>query len=214
MDRNLVDEKKFETAFVATHEGGVDRNGSGLCFFSSLLVATHEGGVDRNRIENASRGDSTASPPTRVAWIETYQIHRCQRYAAVATHEGGVDRNNKHPAVSSFCHVATHEGGVDRNVHTMLSSISQGLSPPTRVAWIETMFRLPSATAIKSPPTRVAWIETRIVANDLAVNRVATHEGGVDRNNVPLSAPCAISAVATHEGGVDRNKQCSILKSA
>ena len=90
-------------------------------------------------------------------------------------------------------------------------------SPPARVAWIEIMFRLPSATAInavatreggldrncvsasrcgprtQSPPARVAWIEILASMQSFySAEEVATREGGVDRNYyLPRHAPAA-----------------------
>ena len=58
--------------------------------------------------------------------------------------------------------VATREGGVDRNVQGLWNGIKGILSPPARVAWIETRNR-------KLPQ----WKRT-----------VATREGGVDRNHL------------------------------
>ena len=57
--------------FVATREGGVDRNAewAGSCLL--LAVATREGGVDRNLPIRVRRGMRIPSPPARVAWIET-----------------------------------------------------------------------------------------------------------------------------------------------
>ena len=58
---------------------------------------------------------------------------------AVATHTGGVDRN-----LELFVDdldelvVATHTGGVDRNIAVLSPALFAVLSPPTRVAWIET----------------------------------------------------------------------------
>ena len=57
--------------FVATREGGVDRNrvvqsNTGLL----LIVATREGGVDRNNPEVIKHFWVKQSPPARVAWIE------------------------------------------------------------------------------------------------------------------------------------------------
>ena len=80
------------------------------------------------------------------------------------------------------------------------------LSPPTRVAWIETRSRrqpLPPRTVAThtggvdrnactsfagqkrspSPPTRVAWIETSTTTRRHTARAVATHTGGVDRNS-------------------------------
>ena len=49
MDRNYTESKKGLRTFVATREGGVDRN----------LTTKHGGEIGR------------VSPPARVAWIET-----------------------------------------------------------------------------------------------------------------------------------------------
>ena len=55
-----------------------------------------------------------------------------------------------------------------------------------------------------SPPARVAWIETFRNRAESALYRVATREGGVDRNAVDCKRQPA-QLVATREGGVDRN---------
>ena len=40
------------------------------------------------------------------------------------------------------------------------------MSPPARVAWIETCaFAFGNASEVVSPPARVAWIETYVVYN-------------------------------------------------
>ena len=71
------------------------------------------------------------------AWVAT----SCT-FLSVATREGGVDRNDfEKTLVHELLHVATREGGVDRN--TMAKSILsfKFLSPPARVAWIETLMQ-------------------------------------------------------------------------
>ena len=63
-------------------------------------------------------------------------------------------------------YVATREGGVDRNQNGSICGLLCGLSPPARVAWIETYLSAASASfRLRSPPARVAWIETLIVTN-------------------------------------------------
>ena len=72
----------------------MDRNNNTLWYNSvSRWVATREGGVDRNQPPALICPHCGRSPPARVAWIET--LHRPQpiHYAYVATREGGVDRN-------------------------------------------------------------------------------------------------------------------------
>ena len=61
-----------------------------------------------------------------------------------------------------------------------------------------------SYTYKESPPARVAWIETQISNGRPAPLRVATREGGVDRNWRCLNKN-ELPPVATREGGVDRN---------
>ena len=57
---------------VATREGGVDRNFLVHHGFTPpRRVATREGGVDRNATKRMNRHQGNASPPARVAWIET-----------------------------------------------------------------------------------------------------------------------------------------------
>ena len=58
---------------------------------------------------------------------------------AVATREGGVDRNIHAGNRDGQCVVATREGGVDRNTVVLPQSLLDKLSPPARVAWIETL---------------------------------------------------------------------------
>ena len=55
-----------------------------------------------------------------------------------------------------------------------------------------------------SPPARVAWIETPTPPRSCVTAPVATREGGVDRNSRHIT-PTYKKAVATREGGVDRN---------
>ena len=73
MDRNERIRNAGAKAYVATREGGVDRN---IIYCAEknhrLNVATREGGVDRNSI---------------ISEI-------CEWYTEVATREGGVDRNS------------------------------------------------------------------------------------------------------------------------
>ena len=81
------------------------------------------------------------------------------------------------------------------------------LSPPTRVAWIETQWHQHyMAKFLESPPTRVAWIETMMVNWPDWMNCVATHTGGVDRNMCIKDGALHCYSVATHTGGVDRNQ--------
>ena len=64
----------------------------------------------------------------------------------------------------------------------------------------------PSLTAFAgSPPARVAWIETFTADFPAISSKVATREGGVDRNVFLLPYAAAL-LVATREGGVDRNR--------
>ena len=53
-------------------------------------------------------------------------------------------------------------------------------SPPTRGAWIETLFVLYACAHLLSPPTRGAWIETLGHEYDRPGGVVAPHAGGVD----------------------------------
>ena len=61
---------------VATREGGVDRNPFAVSMTSRGCVATREGGVDRNEKSSLLLEHGQASPPARVAWIET-GMRRC-----------------------------------------------------------------------------------------------------------------------------------------
>ena len=58
-------------AVVATREGGVDRNTAAASACIVVAVATREGGVDRNAAIYQLTMSGAASPPARVAWIET-----------------------------------------------------------------------------------------------------------------------------------------------
>ena len=72
MDRNgIVPKHSAVLVFVATREGGVDRNVECKAPAEVPYVATREGGVDRNKLLS----DGSAKTIT------------------VATREGGVDRN-------------------------------------------------------------------------------------------------------------------------
>ena len=63
---------------------------------------------------------------------------RAAEETKVATREGGVDRNFFDAQKGHFVAVATREGGVDRNLLELLFLGLRQLSPPARVAWIET----------------------------------------------------------------------------
>ena len=103
--------------YVATREGGVDRNDKKINALAARhCVATREGGVDRNTLLITCIYLFMSSPPARVAWIETSLQNLQFRLRTVATREGGVDRNFR-------------EKG---NIHRLQ------MSPPARVAWIET----------------------------------------------------------------------------
>ena len=81
--------------------------------------------------------------------------------------------------------VATREGGVDRNLYEFVALLVGNGSPPARVAWIETSCLLCcSLNIFRSPPARVAWIETRVKDALARRVKVATREGGVDRNTI------------------------------
>ena len=74
-------------AWIETFNGDGD-------FKIAEYVATREGGVDRNKLVSRSNLVSGQSPPARVAWIET-EYQPTERHCwQVATREGGVDRNN------------------------------------------------------------------------------------------------------------------------
>ena len=128
MDRNAPPHRqKRRHPTVATREGGVDRNQSVYVIVSTLPVATREGGVDRNIQYAVNPRMTRASPPARVAWIETSVLGRLEMQTVVATREGGVDRNVQ-SAIREYksSNVATREGGVDRNDTARKKSL-----PPT-----------------------------------------------------------------------------------
>ena len=128
------------------------------------------------------------------------------RYLLVATHTGGVDRNRSVREYYRVQDVATHTGGVDRNVDIAKVNAYDWKSPPTRVAWIETMqMPLKLVCMLASPPTRVAWIETKQIRVDGVADQVATHTGGVDRKQTDapqliekaLSPPTRVTWIET-----------------
>ena len=117
--------------------------------------------MDRNLRAFTSTVTIPASPPARVAWIETEKRPLKGSSLVVATREGGVDRNKSHSGKSGSrlespparvawietekllqvwpgAPVATREGGVDRNPARPGRRPGGPTSPPARVAWIET----------------------------------------------------------------------------
>ena len=80
-------------------------------------------------------------------------------------------------------------------------------SPPARVAWIETLRN--SRPALRQRvATREGGVDRNLHVGDVhRPGRVATREGGVDRNNEILALTIVLTTVATREGGVDRNTQ-------
>ena len=94
VDRNHSPERKLLMQQVATREGGVDRNSPRSAQRRWMApVATREGGVDRNTPRPVTLAEGQASPPARVAWIETIPRDDATASLPVATREGGVDRN-------------------------------------------------------------------------------------------------------------------------
>ena len=63
-----------------------------------------------------------------------------------------------------------------------VAAVASSGSPPARVAWIETPGLKFLRECQVSPPARVAWIETGFRRPAAKAGRVATREGGVDRN--------------------------------
>ena len=55
-----------------------------------------------------------------------------------------------------------------------------GMSPPTRVEWIEIAIVNVTQVARKSPPTRVEWIEIKGLMVSLNRMEVSAHTGEVD----------------------------------
>ena len=118
-----------------------------------------------------------------------------------------MDRNSSlSGAVTKNTGVATHEGGVDRNVSSLQFVQNRFVSPPTRVAWIETPAS-PGPSMCCRVATHEGGVDRNMIENPPTFNisSVATHEGGVDRNDKWEAAYVSNDTVATHEGGVDRN---------
>ena len=117
--------------------------------------------MDRNNSTAFLAWAKRKSPPARVAWIETITLYIRLRHLRVATREGGVDRNIDMER-EQLCrqHVATREGGVDRN-NGYIAELHKG-EVATREGGVDR--NLPTiadaAVGIVSPPARVAWIET------------------------------------------------------
>ena len=95
---------------------------------------------------------------------------------------------------------------MDRNIAEVRPKGNHLLSPPARVAWIETI--VTGTLVIKvpmSPPARVAWIET-IAAISHHRKREESPPARVAWIETPkywfIENP---RGVATREGGVDRN---------
>ena len=99
---------------------------------------------------------------------------------------------------------------MDRNFTMLQTDKTYTVSPPARVAWIETMGGWRSSGIGSSPPARVAWIETSIADFPAISSKVATREGGVDRNMHQEESDGMVRAVATREGGVDRNNRYTV----
>ena len=132
--------------------------------YQGEVVATREGGVDRNRRRIAIGYGSCKSPPARVAWIETTYRAAAASSGRVATREGGVDRNFCITPLASFLpSVATREGGVDRNPR-FLYFLCAGVAVATREGGVDrnngNVFK--QYVDRVSPPARVAWIETTV----------------------------------------------------
>ena len=193
---------------VASREGGVDRNCFALWPGRPHRVASREGGVDRNIPLLLGQAPRATSPPARGAWIATPMTMDRWTMIPVASREGGVDRNIGRPHSSTAIHVASREGGVDRNqflaawylasecrlprggrgsqhVGVDLAGVLD-LSPPARGAWIATPLGASGWTLPLSPPARGAWIATRCTRTRQASRRVASREGGVDRNQAGM----------------------------
>ena len=89
VDRNVPAALEIrEKAMVATREGGVDRNVQGDAVLVVAGVATREGGVDRNISRLGILHGGTASPPARVAWIET-EPYRKEKMNGTCRHPRG-----------------------------------------------------------------------------------------------------------------------------
>ena len=158
---------------VASREGGVDRNSSGSepgRLLGPADVASREGGVDRNiYTEHRYVTGSALSPPARGAWIATCMASALRERPVIS---------RSPPARGAW--IATVS--LDRQYQ----GHSSRLSPPARGAWIATRSsRSPSVNLTsESPPARGAWIATSMRWQRLVScsDRVASREGGVDRN--------------------------------
>ena len=95
MDRNAFITPNNDTATVALHPEGVDRNSKGID------LSEHQG----------------TSPSTRRAWIEIVTVTSLSPSPSVALHPEGVDRNYFAEMTKMYKNyeVALHPEGVDRN---------------------------------------------------------------------------------------------------
>ena len=116
-----------------------------------------------------------------------------------------MDRNTPPRSGISTREVASREGGVDRNTSgpdlyrlpaCRLPRGGRGSQPVTSIDGI---------TYLESPPARGAWIATAWASLARDWTRVASREGGVDRNRDFRRETDASLRVASREGGVDRN---------
>ena len=88
----------------------MDRNFAAAILWRAAFVATREGGVDRNIFFAVLAFNLAESPPARVAWIETCISAHFLLKRYVATREGGVDRNFKKP-MPTPCSSCRHPRG-------------------------------------------------------------------------------------------------------
>ena len=150
-------------------------------------VASREGGVDRN-LRSRSPRRCVRSPPARGAWIAT----SLEDEAIGSGRQGRLPRGGRgsqqavlESEINSRSACRLPRGGRGSQLpQAGDDSIVQRVSPPARGAWIATRTRGRAGRFARSPPARGAWIATFTytpIAGDQC-SRVASREGGVDRN--------------------------------
>ena len=139
--------------------------------------------MDRNLKEVDDGVDRIASPSSRRAWIEIYNILNVGEVKIVALLAEGVDRNS--------------------SARKLLSFLTP--SPSSRRAWIEIISNNSRVRyAKKSPSSRRAWIEISFGCSRNSLNLVALLAEGVDRNRLsPSRAPARIVSPSSRRAWIE-----------